>query len=120
MVDASGSMSLSTDALHALLRASPGATIAYYCAEGDEQDSQGELSVWARRGRAFTGADLPRCGVGNAIDLAAIRWLLEQPEPRVMVTDRGFCGGPRAEVAAAHYELARAVARGEVEVKIPK
>jgi hypothetical protein len=119
LIDASGSMDLCAETLMRICQHAPAATIAYYSSRGPEYGDQcrgvyGALKVWARDGKRANCC--PHCGGNNSVDLWALRWLLEQPGPRVIVTDRGFCGGPADQAERAHILLGRAEATREVLV----
>ena len=96
LIDASGSMSLSNPALRKIAEQVPAGTVAYYSGN----NSRGDLVIYAEKGKQYAkeGA-LPYRNGGNEIDMAALLWLLNQPGPRYMVTDGGFCG-ENASVAA--------------------
>lgn len=87
LIDASGSMGdfeeVAKWAEHA-----PFGTIAYYAGSNS---GNGWLYVYARNGRRSPEIVEPP-GRQNTVDGPAIDWLLEQRGPRVMVTDREFCG----------------------------
>lgn len=107
LIDASGSMALSLDDVMELVRSAPAATIAYYYGYNDQRmdgrEIHGDLVIAANEGKVYDRDELPdRKGGGNAIDYYVLNWLLEQEEPRIVVTDGGFCGGrPEQSVAAA-------------------
>jgi len=85
LIDASGSMSCDTKTLNRLCAALPFATVAFY-----EGNGGGHVVVYSRNGtRAETCAPYPVWG-GNDIDDLALLWLLEQPEPRTLITDLGY------------------------------
>lgn len=113
-IDASGSMALSPEALADLCKAAPAATVGYYSSGSPIPGAFGTLSIFATGGKR--AIECPRIGGGNDVDLWAIRWLLRQPAPRFLVTDRGFCGGPVGQDTAAHVELERAERAGLVTV----
>ena len=114
LLDASGSMGVCEERLAAICAALPLATVAYYAGRGgmSPDGSYGQLSIYAERG--LRAAEAPLCGGNNDVDLYALRWLLEQPAPRVIVTDAEFCGGPAGQDVAASKLLAAEVAAGRV------
>jgi hypothetical protein len=114
VIDASGSMHPSIETLTALARKVPTATIAYY--SGNER-AEGILAIFANKGKRFDGI-LPRETLrgGNAVDLPAVRWLMDHPKPWTFVSDLQFCGGARGSEIIAKALLERAEARGEVKI----
>lgn len=112
LVDVSGSMHLSTSEVARIVNAAPAGALAIYAA-GD--DGRGVLRVVARRGRRVPSALLDGLGNLNVVDGPALRWLAEQPAPRVWVSDGNVTGvGPSGsgEVGAARLSLdAAAVCR---------
>lgn len=113
LVDASGSMHMDEDTLSSVVRNAPAAKVAYYYGHGDGPSSNGLLFVYAQGGKRFAGTP-PRSGGGNSVDYWAVKWLLAQPGPRVIVTDGGFCGGPDAQAGEAMTLLVAAVHRGDI------
>jgi len=114
MIDASGSMSISSEQLESLGRQIPAGFIAYYCAE--EEDSEGRITIYAENGRR--AESMPkRIGTGNYVDYAALLTLMGRKErPRILVTDLGFCGGPNSDIVAAHSLVVQATKAGELIV----
>jgi len=110
LIDASGSMSFDCDTLAALAIQAPAATVAYYAGDCNGADHRrgvyGTLRIFARNGKRSRTA--PRRGGSNDVDLWAVRWLLRQPAPRVLVSDLEFCGGPAGQALAATAEVDRA------------
>ena len=102
LIDASGSMRLSDEDLHAICLALPAATIAYYFGydTGRNRRVYGELHVFAKNGMRAEHHE--RTHGENCVDFFAIQWLMKQPTPRVLISDGGFSGGPlnQAEKAA--------------------
>jgi hypothetical protein len=114
LLDASGSMHVSTTRLRELCRLAPGATVAYYSASNNVN---GVLVIFAKDGRRYNAdGALPEHHEGNTVDYPALRWLLRQPGPRWIVTDREFCGGAPGEKEAALLLLQANERRGEVSV----
>jgi hypothetical protein len=110
LIDASGSMKLTPDDIVAIIDASPHATLAMYSGNDEDSCPRGEIVVIAKDGWRLSDDAIrnyveSRDG-GNSIDLEALDWLLEQGEPRVMVTDRRFCGSPYSGVALLRLEQA--------------
>jgi hypothetical protein len=89
LIDTSGSMNLTAQALDRIIAAAPEATlIAIYSGRGDV----GELKVVARNGRRCAAAQLTPYGTGNIVDLPALKWLARQPAPRVWISDGAVTG----------------------------
>jgi hypothetical protein len=110
LIDASGSMG-SWDRVREWVKASPFATVAYYAGG---RDNTGQLFVYARNGKRSPTITAPDGG-NNTVDGPAIDWLLTQKAPRIMVTDRGFCGAPDSHAQVIRLEhLER---RGLIEVR---
>jgi hypothetical protein len=97
LVDASGSMSLSNRDLSAIVDAAPSGTVAVY--DGDR--THGRISIVAHRGRQASMDDIQEAlvGGGNVIDGPALRWLANQPKPRIWVSD-GMVTGKNDMMAA--------------------
>lgn len=91
LVDLSGSMCLSVEQIMALLAKRPSATIAGYNGTGPE----GWLYMLARKMQAVNEpsaiAEILQ-HKGNIVDGPALRWLAEQEEPRIWVSDGGITG----------------------------
>jgi hypothetical protein len=87
LIDASGSMHITTADIRAILDAAPAATVAIY--SGDE--TTGTVSIVAQRGRMATDAAIDQrrdeVGRGNIIDGPALDWLAQQAEPRIWICD---------------------------------
>jgi len=92
LIDASGSMQLTNEALAEFMEFIPFGTIAYYSGTDNACNPEGDLVVFAEKGRIFSEPKTPYHWGGNSIDLPAIMWLLKQEAPRWLVTDGGFCG----------------------------
>ena len=114
VIDASGSMGASRENLSALCALVPTATVAYY---SGHDHGKGILTRYAVDGKRYAG-ELPQRGLrgGNAVDLAAVKWLMKHPKPWVLVSDLEFCGGVLGSEIVAHAIVERAVQRGELTV----
>jgi hypothetical protein len=89
LVDTSGSMNLSDRDLDRLLGATPhGVRVAIYSGGG----AVGELRIVAWGDRRARAEHLEPYGIGNIIDVPALRWLARQPTPRLWVSDGGVTG----------------------------
>jgi hypothetical protein len=104
LIDASGSMQIPEERLIEFLAHAPALTLGFYNAPSDSYQSSlayGTIFVYAANGyRAsiVTTALISGYAHGNMIDYQAIAWLLKQPMPRYLITDRGFTG-PWADAA---------------------
>jgi len=119
VIDASGSMQLKDEDIAEAVKRLPAATIAYYCGFYDHETGlgqiAGELCVIAHDLRYYNDR-LPSRHSGNDVDLWAIKWLLKNDAPRILVSDTRFCGGPDGQARAASQLLAEAKKRGDVMV----
>lgn len=108
LIDASGSMGAMENIAKWVQRA-PFGTIAYYAGNGRE----GWLWVFAREGRCAKKVAEPDSR-GNTVDGPALTWLMQQPAPRIMVTDREFCDANDSTAQIAR--LSQLEGAGEVTV----
>jgi hypothetical protein len=104
-------MEFDQDTLKETCLEAPGMTVAYYAGDVTSADNRrgiyGTLKIFARNGKR--SRTCPRQdGAGNEVDLQAVRWLLRQPAPHVLVSDLEFCGGPAGNALAATAEVDRA------------
>lgn len=83
LIDCSGSMSLSSEDVEAILVAIPAALVATYCGNG----SAGVLWIIARDGKRAGSDDLQAHLGGNVVDVPALEWLNQQRGPRYWVCD---------------------------------
>lgn len=90
LIDASGSMG-DFDEVTKWAEKAPFGTIAYYAGTDSPTNAKGWLYVYARNGRRAKEIVAPPIR-GNTVDGPAMDWLMQQPQPRIMVTDRQFCG----------------------------
>ena len=89
LIDVSGSMRLDVEQIDALVRSCGGAgRVAIYSGDGEE----GELRIVAEEGRRAQVEHLDPPGQGNVVDLPALEWLSEQPEPRIWISDGSVSG----------------------------
>jgi hypothetical protein len=89
LIDASGSMCFGPADLQRITAAAPLATVAIYAGRG----SSGRLTVVASRGRMATPSAINEArGQGNIVDGPALRWLAQQPEPRIWISDGQVTG----------------------------
>jgi hypothetical protein len=109
LLDMSGSMSLEPEDIVKLLKTAPLAQIAGY--SGSKTD--GTMYIMAKGGRYHNG--IPRHPGSNVIDGPALRWLSEQPKPRVWISDgqvTGTCDGMQTHLLADAIGI---VSRGDIE-----
>jgi hypothetical protein len=113
LVDTSGSMSLRDRDLDRLLGTTPqGARVAIYSGRG----AVGELRIVAWGDRRARAEHLEPYGIGNVIDVPALRWLARQPTPRLWISDGGVsgvgdCGSEELEREAARICTAARIQR---------
>jgi hypothetical protein len=110
LIDASGSMG-PMENIEQWLNRAPFGQIAYYAGDGSRE---GWLWVYAKDGRKAAEAPEPERR-GNTVDGPALTWLMQQPAPRIIVTDRGFCDA--TDSVAQIARLAQLEGAGEVVVK---
>jgi hypothetical protein len=108
LVDASGSMG-DWDNVKKWCVDAPQATIAYYAGGY----SEGWLYIYAMNGYRAAEIRKPDSG-NNVVDGRAIDWLMSQPGPRIMITDREFCGSPDSNLQV--MRLANLEKEGEITV----
>ena len=89
LIDVSGSMDLSPDAIESILGASPtAAVVAMYSGVGEE----GEFCIVGLGNRHADARHLEPFGRGNIVDVPALRWLAGQPAPRIWISDGAVTG----------------------------
>jgi hypothetical protein len=108
LIDASGSMG-EWSQVSDWCKKAPFATVAYYAGNS----RKGWLYVYARDGFRASKIEKPPSG-GNTVDGPAITWLMQQPGPRTMITDRQFCGA--SDSTAQIMRLAVLEQQGEITV----
>lgn len=101
LIDVSGSMSLSSDDIRELAEVLPAGTVAMYSglnsSELEDIDyamvdkvTTGYLTILASKGNFVDYIEMK--GQQNLIDVPAIKWLCQQEEPRVLVSDMQVSG----------------------------
>jgi len=94
IIDASGSMSFTTEQIQQIITHAPGATVAIYSDRNDGQTTN--FWVVADKGRMVENVENCDYGYGNGCDFPAIQWGVKnrrnQKAPLVWVTDGGVCG----------------------------
>lgn len=94
IIDASGSMSFTTEQIHQIIVHAPGATVAIY----SDRNGKNIPNFWivADKGRMVENVDNCDYGHGNGVDFPAIQWGVKNRRnlkaPLVWVTDGGVCG----------------------------
>jgi hypothetical protein len=89
LIDASGSMCFGPAELQRITAAAPLATVAIYAGRG----VSGTLAIVTARGRMASSSDIGALlGRGNVVDGPALRWLAQQPEPRIWISDGQVTG----------------------------
>jgi hypothetical protein len=89
LIDASGSMCFGSAELTRITAAAPLATVAIYAGRG----ASGTLAIVAARGRMASRSEIcALLGRGNVVDGPALRWLAQQAEPRIWISDGHVTG----------------------------
>ena len=89
LIDASGSMCFGQAELQRITATAPLATVAIYAGRG----VSGTLAIVAARGRMASSNDIGALlGRGNVVDGPALRWLAQQAEPRIWISDGHVTG----------------------------
>ena len=94
MIDCSGSMSWSNDDVRDIIETLPASTIAGYVGYNFNIDGyDGEIRIIAKNGQIDTRAidNLLRYG-NNSVDMEGLKWLAQQDEPRIWVSDQQVIG----------------------------
>lgn len=94
MIDFSGSMSWNEQDVREVIDLLPAANIAGYTGYGYKiDDCDGMIEIIAKDGKLNTKAidNLYEHGY-NSVDLQALKWLAEQPEPRIWISDQQVVG----------------------------
>lgn len=94
IIDASGSMSFTTEQIAEIIENAPGATVLIYSDTG--RMHQPNAWVVADKGRMVENVEYIDYGHGNGVDFPAIQWGVKNRQyhntPIVWVTDGGVCG----------------------------
>lgn len=110
LLDQSGSMGLDPSEVLDLMAAFPGVTIGTYAGT----NSRGELRIIARNGRRASEEDCYHPWEKNVVDGPALDWLLDQPGPRVWISDGYVTGANVGMTRHLLMDAAEKVARGNV------
>lgn len=94
IIDASGSMSFTTEQIYEIITHAPGATVAIYSDRGAKTGTN--FWIVADKGRMVENVENCDYGYGNGVDFPAIQWGVKNRRntkaPLVWVTDGGVCG----------------------------
>ena len=93
LIDLSGSMSLSTEQVLAIMAQWPGVLMATYSGDGDENNV---LRIIASKGKRAKDEELAFTFGGNEVDGPALKWLAKQKAPRVWISDGLVCASTKA------------------------
>lgn len=115
LIDQSGSMSMSPEEVGLIVTASPTVVVAAYSGRGHI----GFLRVLAQKGMRVADKDLYiQDAGGNIVDGPSLRWLAEQTEPRIWVSD-GMVTGVDDRFAANLLKDAAKVCRDHRIIRVP-
>ena len=96
IIDASGSMSFTTEQIAEIIANAPGATVLIYSDRGRSKGNLPNAWVVADKGRMVENVEYIDYGHGNGVDFPAIEWGVKNRQyrntPLVWVTDGGVCG----------------------------
>lgn len=117
LIDGSGSMTLTNEAIDGLIGILPYATVAMYSGRRWTKPESAHIVVLARNGRRVARLhDCPR-GHGNMCDGPALLWLSRQPGPRLWLCDGYVTVSGDANSARANEEASAIMsAAGIVQV----
>ena len=89
LIDVSGSMCLSSDDVHELVKAAPQATVAMYSGSS----TTGKIYILAKNGLAVKKSKIPfNIERGNVIDGPALKWMMQFSAPHIWVCDGHVTG----------------------------
>jgi len=95
IIDASGSMSFTTEQIAQIIENAQGATVMIYSDKGRNNSSPNAWVV-ADKGRMVETVEYIDYGHGNGVDFPAIEWGVKNRQyrttPLVWITDGGVCG----------------------------
>lgn len=111
LLDQSGSMSLTADDVQEIIQLYPGVIVAGYA--GDH--SRGVLRIIARNGKRAADHDCRIDLGGNTVDGPALRWLAEQPGPRVWISDGGIVGADGDQSPGLYADVAAITAAANIK-----
>lgn len=111
LIDASGSMSLSSESIYEMMTAcGPDTIVAMYY--GD--DATGSIRVIGKGMRHAEEKYLKRFGSGNIVDAAALEWLCRQRGPRIWVSDGAVTGKGDRGFASVQQRCSELMAFGQI------
>ena len=121
MIDCSGSMAFYEEDIREIIDYLPASNIAGYVGYNTKIDGcDGMIKIIAKDGRIDTHAirDLEEYGA-NSVDLEGLKWLAQQPEPRIWVSDQQVVGVNESGTAvnlssAKRDEIARFMRRHNI------
>ena len=121
MIDCSGSMAFYEEDIREIIDYLPASNIAGYVGYNTKIDGcDGMIKIIAKDGRIDTHAirDLEEYGA-NSVDLDGLKWLAQQPEPRIWVSDQQVVGVNESGTAvnlssAKRDEIARFMRRHNI------
>lgn len=121
MIDCSGSMAFYEEDIREIIDYLPASNIAGYVGYNTKIDGcDGMIKIIAKDGRIDTHAirDLEDYGA-NSVDLEGLKWLAQQPEPRIWVSDQQVVGVNESGTAvnlssAKRDEIARFMRRHNI------
>ena len=121
MIDCSGSMAFYEEDIREIIDYLPASNIAGYVGYNKKIDGcDGMIKIIAKDGRIDTHAirDLEEYGA-NSVDLEGLKWLAQQPEPRIWVSDQQVVGVNESGTAvnlssAKRDEIARFMRRHNI------
>ena len=94
MIDCSGSMGFTEQDIREIIDDLPAANIAGYVGYNTKIDGyDGMIKIIAKDGRCdFDAIDKLQYYGANSVDLDGLKWLAEQPEPRIWISDQQVIG----------------------------
>ena len=94
MIDCSGSMGLYKEDIREIVELLPASNVAGYVGYNKRINGyDGQIQIIAQNGRISNEAlEELTCWGANSVDLEGLRWLAEQPEPRIWVSDQMVFG----------------------------
>lgn len=114
LIDLSGSMDWNESDIGELLNHAPTAIVAGY-GSLPRDTSSGRLAIIAKDGTIGDARTLRKAiGGGNVVDGPALKWLSEQPEPRIWVSDGCVTGKDEDRTKRLAYEAFGIVVKNRI------